>query len=151
LKLNKDRAFYRSKPSKTFQIDKIWIGQKGSKKFRGNSILLKTTTNRYIFIGDRVAQINVPKKEKFVQFVSKVGNSDVPYPYLVTDEKVYFLIEQPSKKNKRGTYYLKIENLPKKSDWYQLFWKMQKDKKSADRIGNYTQKKIIPRSYYLGK
>lgn len=58
--------------------------------FDGNSILLETDENEYIFIGHKI--IKFKSKSKIREFVSPVGNNDVPYPYAIDEENNYYLI-----------------------------------------------------------
>jgi len=75
---------------------KIWIGQDVSKEtfFEGNSILLQISSQTYVFIGCEIYEFELAEPdEKVKSYHSPVGNSDVPYPYLVTNKNVYFMIE----------------------------------------------------------
>jgi hypothetical protein len=53
-------------------------------KFDGNSILVETKPLHYTFIGVHVFQFETTSK--IVSFESSVGNSDVAYPYAVTED-----------------------------------------------------------------
>lgn len=78
------------------QPQKIWIGQDFSrdKFFEGNSILLQINAHTYIYIGSEIYQFELAEaQEKVKSYTSPVGNSDVPYPYLVTNKNIYFMIE----------------------------------------------------------
>ncbi len=83
----------------------VWVGKSPlmemtkfsgghGEEFDGNSILVETGNNRYTHIGTKILPFSTlaPVQE----FVSPVGNNDVPYPHAV-DEK--------------GNYYLLIENV----------------------------------------
>ena len=60
--------------------------------FDGNSFLLQFDGDRYVYVGDSV--FGFIAQDEIIEFVSPVGNSDVPYPYAVDRQgTVYLLIE----------------------------------------------------------
>ena len=60
--------------------------------FLGNSILLELDDNQYEFIGKTI--FSFVSLARIVEFVSPVGNNDVPYPYAIDiDGNIYLLIE----------------------------------------------------------
>jgi hypothetical protein len=62
------------------------------KAFDGNSILVNTIDNNYVYIGKFVASFY--SKYPIVKYVSPVGNNDVPYAYAKdTRNNVYLMIE----------------------------------------------------------
>lgn len=62
------------------------------KNFDGNSILLQIDSSTYVFIGSEIFSFKA--ENQIVDFVSPVGNSDVPYPYAFdNDGNCYLLIE----------------------------------------------------------
>ncbi len=87
------------------KYQKIWIGKSpetemtlfsgghGS-KFDGNTILLEKSNNSCVFIGDNIFSFKT--KGPITEYVSPVGNNDVPYPYAI---------------DQTGTVYLMIENI----------------------------------------
>ncbi len=90
---------------KSYQPQKIFIGKSPlndmtefsgghGPDFDGNSILLEISKNKYVFLGESIKIFN--SKNKIKEYVSPVGNSDVPYPYAVDEN---------------GEYYLMIENV----------------------------------------
>ena len=81
---------------KTFEdVTKVYIGPDPSEpRFKGNSILLRFLDNKYVYIGSEIYQFSLTSPdEKFIKYVSPVGNNDVPYPYMVTNKNVYFMTE----------------------------------------------------------
>lgn len=74
---------------------KVWIGIEPSvPSWNGNSIVLQISRYEYVFIGDEVYKFQLAEKdEKVKDYFSPVGNSDVPYPYLITNKNVYFMID----------------------------------------------------------
>lgn len=102
------RVVYGSEPYyffKEFTAKKVFVGKSpftytteysggyGS-RFDGNSVLLEVNDNEYIFIGDCIYSFT--SLAKIVEYVSEVGNSDVPYPYAI---------------DKKGNTYLMIEDV----------------------------------------
>ena len=60
-------------------------------EYNGNSILLKINQLTYIYIGEEISMFNT--NFPLVSYESPIGNNDVPYPYAVGDEYIYFLLE----------------------------------------------------------
>jgi hypothetical protein len=95
---------YEEEPCFTATSDQILIGKSPQTratlfsgghgpKFDGNSILLRLD-NSYVFIGANIIQFT--PRALITEFVSPVGNNDVPYPYAV---------------DALGNFYLLIENV----------------------------------------
>ena len=51
------------------------------KSFDGNSILLQTSKNKYVYIGSMIEDIEID--DQVIRYYSPVGNNDVPYPYAI--------------------------------------------------------------------
>jgi hypothetical protein len=79
----------------------VWIGESPftpttkcsgcyGEKFKGNSILVRVSENRYVFIGHTVYSFET--KYPIVKYLSEVGNNDVPYPYAVDTENNFYLM-----------------------------------------------------------
>lgn len=62
------------------------------KEFDGNSILINTDRNNYVFIGSRIYSFQA--KYEIVEYISPVGNNDVPYPYAIDKNKNIYLMEE---------------------------------------------------------
>ena len=70
-----------------------WYGFDSSPyEMHGNSILIKVTDNQYISVGWNIYQFDTDEKIK--DYVSPVGNSDVPYPVAYGSEYVYFMLDE---------------------------------------------------------
>lgn len=65
------------------------VSKNYGKKFDGNSILIEVGTNEYIFVGSSIMKFQ--SKSKIIEFVSPVGNMNVPYPFAVDDNGNYYL------------------------------------------------------------
>lgn len=66
--------------------------------FDGNTILIKLSAHEYIFVGGKICQFKTA--DEIVEYMSHVGNSDVPYPYAVGKNKTYLMIEDVYLNNK---------------------------------------------------
>lgn len=61
------------------------------KPFTGCSILVEIKPLEYVYICDKILQFKT--KEKIHTFVSQMGNSSVVYPFALTDNYAYLIIE----------------------------------------------------------
>nr|URM61880.1 DNA ligase [Mimivirus sp.] len=100
-----------SKHYKTFviEIDKFlgyWYGYDTSiDQMHGNTILIKLAVNKYIFIGSEIYKFKTDSDE-IIDYVSPVGNSDVPYPVAYGTQFVYFMDDK--EKVKKSNFQLDI-------------------------------------------
>ena len=92
----------------------------------GNSILINTTKNTYIFIGENIYKFDA--KEQINIYRSRILNNDAPYPYVVSDNYTYLMIEG---------VYLKNEEI-KTKDPYHHYYGM-----GAPKLKGYKFKNII--------
>ena len=84
--------FNRSKKQilKLTQFLGYWSGYDTSpNKVHHNTILIKITKYKYIFVGGTVYQFVT--KEEINDYVSIMGNSDVPYPIAFSESYLYFM------------------------------------------------------------
>jgi len=80
------------------KYEKVFIG-KHSKKygntqkeaFTGNSILIELKPLMYLFVGESVKQIVT--KEPIIKYISTMGNNYVPYPFALSENYAYLLVE----------------------------------------------------------
>ena len=66
-------------------------GQGEADFFKGNSILLHVSGNKYVHVGTSIYEFEM--EDKVDQYFSMVGRNDVPYPVLLGTENVYFMLE----------------------------------------------------------
>ena len=108
--INKDKY---SKLVKKIKFKKAYIGKSPlnemkrpslgyGKKFDGNSILLELPNKKCVFIGLFIYEFTL--LDKIIKYYSPVGNNDVPYPFIIGDNYIYFMVD-----NK----YLDKKHLPK--------------------------------------
>lgn len=80
---------------------KLYIGDKPKwqeplnwySDFKGNSILVKMSKTNYMFIGHEIYEFETKDDDEILEFWSEVGNSDVPYPFAVGTNYVYFFLD----------------------------------------------------------
>lgn len=78
---------------KTYEdCDKIFIPGEDEDEDKGNTVLLHFK-NKYVFIGETIYEFSVPRGEVITKYISDIGNNDVPYPYAISQNYVFFLIE----------------------------------------------------------
>lgn len=113
---------------------------------RGNSILLQTGKNKYIYIGDGIRSFTTKNGDVIKKYYSPVGNNVVPYPYAVGDKYVYFML---------GNVHQPVEDFDLKKDAYMQYYgwhikqKEQKNyhKKYKDRRIEYPVKVLFKRFF----
>jgi hypothetical protein len=113
---------------------------------RGNSILLQTGKNKYVYIGDGIRSFTTKNGDVIKKYYSSVGNNVVPYPYAVGEKYVYIMLHnvlQP------------VEDFDLKKDAYMQYygWHIKPDemknynKKYKDRRIEYPVKVLFKRFY----
>ena len=76
----------------------FWYGFDASPRPQhGNSILVQINANKYVYIGSEIYEFKT--KDKILDYISPIGNSDVPYPVAYGTENVYFLLDRQFIKN----------------------------------------------------
>lgn len=64
------------------------------KKFDGNTILAQIKSNTYMYIGETIYTFEIDSDETILAYQSPVGNNFVPYPYAISNKRIYFLLER---------------------------------------------------------
>ena len=93
----------------------------------GNTVLAQISTNKFVFIGDGAYSFELVDGDEPVLYSSPVGNSDVPYPYLIGKKYTYLLLSQktkagPGKWKDELPAYVPNEKLNLKLDVYAQVW-----------------------------
>lgn len=70
---------------------KIFIGDDLAYDYTGNSVLVQKSNMEYIYISGSIKEFKCP--EQIIEFHAPVGNSDVPYPFAVTENCRVILFE----------------------------------------------------------
>jgi hypothetical protein len=95
LPLKSQLAMYSVRVLKPTAYVKAFVGKDPTMKgasFDGNSMLFDLGKNKYLFVGDKVCTMRPVSPIK--EFVSPIGNSDVPYPYAVDDAGRSYLMNE---------------------------------------------------------
>jgi hypothetical protein len=101
-----------------------WKGYDSGKhtKYHGNSILVKETKTSYVSIGYNIQKFTIPASEEIFDYVSPVGNSDVPYPVAFSENNVYFMLDMVY----CNINQFNIDITPKNAeDFYSAFYTMR--------------------------
>ena len=115
---------YEDKEFKIYKPIKIFIGKSPKnrmtifsggigKSFDGNSILLQLTKYSYLYIGSEFYTFRTDSE--IIDYVSPVGNNDVPYPYAIDSNNYYYLmlekikIKVPENYDDCYTYYYQAQ------------------------------------------
>lgn len=97
-KYSKFPIFAFLNPKKVFigissENDIINYGGSYGEEYDGNTILINTDGNNYVYIGSEIYSFTA--KSEIIEYVSNVGNNDVPYPYAIDKEKnIYLMLEK---------------------------------------------------------
>lgn len=85
-----ETSYKRIKQIKNFEG--YWSGYDASAyKMHGNTILIKMNKHKYMYIGCEIFTFRT--KEEILDYISPMGNSDVPYPLAYGTENIYFICE----------------------------------------------------------
>jgi hypothetical protein len=74
----------------------LWLSHPDGRRYtefgpwhKGNTVLIQTSDDRFIFVYDDIHEFKLKSGDEPVKFVSKIGNNDSPYPYLIGKDNVY--------------------------------------------------------------
>lgn len=94
-----DKLLMEIKYEKIFTGDplpSIFTESKSGYSFEpGNSILVCISVGKYIYIGSEIYSFQTGKgiDDEIIKYYSPIGNNDVPYPFAVSRNKTYLMIE----------------------------------------------------------
>lgn len=124
------------RPQRTFvgkspKIEATEFSGGHGKGFTGNSILLRLTPHKYVFIGGSIYTFETD--DPITTYYSPVGNSDVPYPVAYGRNTAYFMLDH------KGLPSAAMKGLPLKEriDGYAYFYGHKGDidwRKEANRM-----------------
>ena len=60
-------------------------------EYDGNTILLKIGEKRYVYIGGDIKEFSTT--DDIVEYISEVGNNEVPYALAIGQEYIYFMMD----------------------------------------------------------
>lgn len=95
--------------------------------YDGNSILIELSDRKYMYIGGQIYTFKT--QEKIADYRSPMGNSDVPYPFAISKNYYYIMLDGVYYEKKLaqgedpyGVYYGHIKKVPKiqKNDIHEM-------------------------------
>lgn len=89
---NPQKEDEKAKLIKKTTAEKVHVGFYKNPEFTGNSVLIEMK-RKFIFVGWKVQEFSLEPKDQIERYFSMVGNSDVPYPVLVGEKNVYFMLD----------------------------------------------------------
>ena len=114
--------------------------------YHGNSILIQETKNRYVSVGWYVSRFETD--DEITDYISPVGNSDVPYPVAYSNKFVFFMLDNVYvKKEQLQTPALPInaENIYGEFYGHDVLPKKQKNQNKINKIKMKKFKILIKR------
>jgi hypothetical protein len=90
------KAIYIGKDPKNFTDG---MGETWEKSYEGNSILLKISAKKFVYIGSEIYSFELDDGDKAVKYYSPMGPSGVPYPYLIGKKNTYFMLDNQAVPN----------------------------------------------------
>lgn len=78
--------------------------------YNGNSVLVQETKTQYVSIGSVIQRFET--SEEILDYVSPIGNSDVPYPIAYSENYVYFMLDSQY----IDKTYIDLEAIPKNAE-----------------------------------
>ena len=146
-KINTIDNIYIKDPILKYKYNKIFIGKSPKcpmtefsggygRKYDGNTILLNIKNNEYIWIGEVI--ISFESNSKIVEYISPVGNNDVPYPYAIDVNRNYYLLlaaptayDDPNPEYISTYKYISEKDIPRKEikekNPYDSLWRFEGD------------------------
>ncbi len=89
-----------------------WSGYDSSPyKMNGNTILIKVSNHEYIYIGSEIYRFKTDDIMK--DYVSPVGNNDVPHPVTYGEDNVYFMLDKKMIRNEDLETPIDVQNAEK--------------------------------------
>jgi hypothetical protein len=86
--------------------------KKAAREGKGNSLLITLGKLKYVFVGHKIIEFTTDEPIK--EYYSMIGRNDVPYPVMISDKNVYFIV---SKEKISYVSREKFEGFPKKHSW----------------------------------
>lgn len=84
-------------------------------KFTGNSILIEINSKEYIYIGKNIHKFITTTP--ITKYYSIMGNSDVPYPFAISKDKIYLILDNKT---------INFIDWDKKTDPYEIYYNFSK-------------------------
>lgn len=119
---------------------KIFIGKDPNYHYTGNTILINTSGENYVWIGNNgIIQFKTPHDDPIITFKSPVGNNDVPYAYALSKTRAYLFIE---------LVILDLTEVDQFDDPYEYYYKFMRDHPRKPKPGKkLICKTLVPRDF----
>lgn len=114
--------------------EKVFVGTDRNYGFSGNSILVKRRDD-YVYIGSEIYSFK--PIDIIIDYLSPIGNSDVPYPYAIGSNNTYLMIENVMIENK----FLEEE------DPYRHYYNMREHPKTKKKFMSFRKTILYERLY----
>lgn len=59
----------------------------------GNTILIRETKTTYVYVGSKISRFETEADDEILDYLSPLGNSDVPYPVAYSKKYVFFMLD----------------------------------------------------------
>lgn len=117
-------------PWRVWKYTHAFIGKdpRERKQYGGHSLLLKTRGQKYISIGCDIFSFKLLDGDEIVDYVSIMGNSAVPYPYVVGKKNTYLMLEKTYLPNE-----VLVDPKIKDKDPYRVFYNMEHKKQDKHK------------------
>ena len=143
-----DTTIYENRPKYKYVCSEVFIGKspkttmtsvsKGyGRKYDGNTILLNVGHHKYIFIGDEIYSFTT--KSKIIEYVSPIGNNDVPYPFAIDETRNYYLFVDKLYVNEM---YIPKDKVKDKNPYYSTSLEFEKIIKNLKIIDSHHSKEV---------
>ena len=118
-----------------------WEGfDSSADKMHGNSILIKINDHKYVFVGWEIYSFET--NDVIIEYISPVGNNDVPYPIAIGNEYIYLMTFNKMIKRSDLKEQITLSNSLNYS-WELGVDTMNKNKKSIYKSFDIKNRKII--------
>lgn len=86
---------YQTKPLiKDQPFLKFYHGKDPAEHIDNNTVLFRLDNNRYLWIGNAIKIFELPDDDEAVSFTTRLGNSDVPYPFIEGAKNTYLMLDE---------------------------------------------------------
>lgn len=111
-----------------------------SKLFDGNSVLLKLVDDKYVFIGHEIYEFKLKNDDIVQEYYSAVGNNDVPYPVILGQKNIYYMLDK--KYVERKYFPENMQSIDWESSYDKFYGKLVyigKKGKTVDSLREYSK------------
>lgn len=122
----------------SLELDFLKIFIPGYDNERGNSILIQTEPQKYVYIGSKIYNFQTRDENEITSYYSPIGNNSVPYPWAASETFIYLMLENVPIPRYESTLDI--------NDPYSCYYKLSKrDRNMVEKF----QKNILLLPYYF--